>query len=227
MRALATLLCLCGTTMIGCAPPNVPSVQAGVDHPTDPSAVTLTPMRVIGDVATAAANSDDPASFVPAGATLVDSVVGDLTGRGRSDALIVFAPASSEQDRLGEGPARTVVLLTRDQRGRLQRAAENARLIPCARCGGVAGDPYGYARIDAGTVTVAVSGGSRERWFNDYVFRYAAEHGDWLLDRVIRGVTDTQTGIQKQVELTAADFGEMMFSQFDPRNLQAAVPTLD
>lgn len=227
MRVLATLLCLCGTTMIGCTPPNVPGVQADVEHPTDPSAVTRTPMRAVGDVATAAVTSDDPASFVPAGATLVDSVVGDLTGRGRSDALIVFAPESPEQDRLGEGPARTVVLLTRDQRGRLQRAAENARLIPCERCGGVAGDPYGYARIDAGTVTVAVSGGSRERWFSDYVFRYAAEHEDWLLDRVIRGVTDTQTGIRKQVELTAADFGEMRFSQFDPGNLQAGVPTLD
>ncbi|PBS11713.1 hypothetical protein CMZ82_13605 [Lysobacteraceae bacterium NML93-0792] len=180
----------------------------------------------MGEGATAAPNSFDPASFVPAGATLVDSVVGDLTGGGRSDALIVFAPASSEQDRLGEGPARTVVLLTRDQSGRLQRAAENARLIPCARCGGVAGDPYGDARIDAGTVTIAVSGGSRERWFSDYVFRYAAEQGDWLLDRVIRGVTDTQTGIQKQAELTAADFGEMPFSRFDPGSLQAA-PTLD
>lgn len=226
MRVLATLLCLCGTTMIGCTPPNVPGVQADVEHPTDPSAVTRTPMRAVGDVATAAVTSDDPASFVAAGATLVDSVVGDLTGRGRSDALIVFAPESPEQDRLGEGPARTVVLLTRDQRGRLQRAAENARLIPCARCGGVAGDPYAYARIDAGTVTVAVSGGSRERWFSDYVFRYAAEHGDWLLHRVIRGVTDTQTGIRKQVELTAADFGEMPFSRFDPGSLQAA-PTLD
>ena len=167
-----------------------------------------------------------PGARIAADARVVDSVVGDLTGGGRSDALIVFAPASSEQDRLGEGPARTVVLLTRDQSGRLQRAAENARLIPCARCGGVAGDPYGDARIDAGTVTIAVSGGSRERWFSDYVFRYAAEQGDWLLDRVIRGVTDTQTGIQKQAELTAADFGEMPFSRFDPGSLQAA-PTLD
>lgn len=226
MRVLATLLCLCGTAMIGCTPPNMPGVQTDVEHPTDPSAVTRTPTRAIGDVATAAMTSDDPASFVPAGATLVDSVLGDLTGGGRSDALIVFAPASSEQDRLGEGPARTVVLLARDQSGRLQRAAENARLIPCARCGGVAGDPYGDARIDAGTVTIAVSGGSRERWFSDYVFRYAAEQGDWLLDRVIRGVTDTQTGIQKQAELTAADFGEMPFSRFDPGSLQAA-PTLD
>ena len=227
MRALAMLLCLCGTPMIGCAPPDVPGVPAGVDPPANPPAVTRTPVHAIDDVTTAAANPDDPAAFVPAGATLVDSVVGDLTGRGRSDVLIVFAPSSSEQDRLGEGPGRTVVLLTRDQGGGLQRAAENARLVPCARCGGVAGDPYGYARIDAGTVTVAVSGGSRERWFSDYVFRYAAEHGDWLLDHVTRGVTDTQTGIRKQAELTAADFGEVTFSQFDPGNLQAAAPTLD
>ena len=195
MRAFAMLVCLCSLTLTGWGPRDMPAVPAGVDEAADPALVNGTRARSVVEVASAA--PDEPASFVPAGATLVDTIVGDLTGQGSSDALIVFAPQTSAQDRLGEGPARTVVLVTRNQRGRLQRAAENARLVPCARCGGVAGDPYGYARIDAGTVTVAVSGGSRERWFSDYIFRYAAEHGDWLLERVVRGVTDTQTGVQK------------------------------
>ncbi|MCD9004850.1 hypothetical protein LDO31_01100 [Luteimonas sp. XNQY3] len=169
---------------------------------------------------------DDPAAFVPGGATRVDTVRGDLTGRGTSDALIVFSPATPERQPLGDGPARTVVLLTRDASGRLQNAAENARIVPCERCGGIAGDPYAYARIEAGDVTLAVAGGSRERWFHDYVFRYAPERATWQLEQVVRGVTDTQTGLQKQTELTAADFGDIGFADFDPATLPPA-PALD
>lgn len=226
MRTFATLACLCGLIVTGCGPRNASFAQPGVGDAKDTSAVTRASMSTVDEVASAAPAPEDLILFVPAGATLVDSVQGDLTGHGSSDALIVFASASSGRERLGEGPARTIVLMKRDARGRLQQAAENARIVPCARCGGIAGDPYGYARIEGGTFTVAVSGGSRERWFSDYVFRYAAEHGTWQLDRVVRGVTDTQTGVQKHAELTAVDLGQVEFSQFDPETLPAA-PALD
>jgi len=170
--------------------------------------------------------ADDPSAFLPAGATLVDTVYGDLTGRGTADALIVFASGATETDRLGVGTARTVVLLTRDASGRLQNAAENARIVPCERCGGIAGDPYAYARIEAGAVTLAVAGGSRERWFHDYVFRYAPERGTWQLERVVRGISDRQTDLQTQTELTAADLGVVGFADFDPASLSPA-PVLD
>ena len=176
--------------------------------------------------ATGRSATDDPAAFAPVGATLVDTVHGDLTGRGTSDALVVFSPAGTGPQSLGDGSARTVILLVRDASGRLQKAAENARIVPCERCGGIAGDPYAYARIAAGTVALAVAGGSRERWFNDYVFRYAPARATWQLDQVIRGVTDTQTGQQKQEELTAADFGDIGFADFDPAALPAA-PAFD
>ncbi|MDR6989990.1 hypothetical protein [Luteimonas sp. 3794] len=170
--------------------------------------------------------SDDPSAFAPEGATLVDTLRGDLTGRGTSDALIVFSPATTEAQPLGRGQARTVVLLRRDAAGTLQKVAENARIVPCERCGGIAGDPYAYARIEAGTVTLAVAGGSRERWFSDYVFRYAPERATWQLDQVVRGVTDTQTGLQKQTELLVEDFGDIGFADFDPAALPPA-PALD
>ena len=170
--------------------------------------------------------ADDPSAFVPAGATLVDTVLGDLTGLGTADALIVFTPGATEHGRLGDGPWRTVALLTRDASGRLQNAAENALIVPCERCGGIAGDPYAYARIESGFVTLAVSGGSRERWFHDYMFRYAPERRIWQLERVVRGVSDSQTNVQTQIELTAADFGDIGFADFDPASLPPA-PALD
>lgn len=176
-------------------------------------------------LATASA-ADDPSAFVPAGATLVDTVLGDLTGLGTADALIVFTPGASEQGRLGDGPSRTVALLTRNASGRLRNAAENAIIVPCERCGGIAGDPYAYARVESGFVTLAISGGSRQRWFHDYVFRYAPESGTWQLERVVRGVSDSQTDEQLQVELIAADFGGIAFADFDPASLPPP-PALD
>lgn len=169
---------------------------------------------------------DGPAAFVPEGAILLDTVRGDLTGRGKADALIVFSPATTDGQSLGDGQARTVVLLARDASGNLQNVAENARIVPCERCGGMAGDPYAYALIEAGTVTLAMAGGSRQRWFHDYIFRYAPERATWQLAKVVRGVTDTQTELQKQAELTTADFGDIDFADFDPASLPPA-PALD
>lgn len=168
-----------------------------------------------------ATRADDVAAFVPANTTVLDTVHGDLTGDGVHDTLLVLTPDQAGPAALGEGPARTVMLLVRDAAGSLRKAAENSRLIPCARCGGLAGDPYAYARIDAGAVTVSVSGGSRERWFDDYVFRFTPQTNSWRLERVLRGVTDTATGMQKRVELSEADFGDVDFAEFDPETLPA------
>lgn len=212
---------LSSVLLVGCGAQEGPvATQAAEDDATSADA-PRTHATATHEASQTAATSgaDDPAAFVPEGATLVDTVRGDLTGRGTADALIVFSPAATGQQPLGDGPVRTVVLMTRDASGRLQNAAENARIVPCARCGGIAGDPYAYARIEAGTVTLAVAGGSRERWFHDYVFRYAPERATWQLEQVVRGVTDTQTGLQKQTELTAADFGDIGFADFDPATL--------
>lgn len=164
------------------------------------------------------------AAFVPAGAKILDSQQGDLDGRDGNDMLLVIDPARTGQEKLGEGEPRTVMLLTRNDAGTLQKAAENARIIPCARCGGLAGDPYAYARIEKGTFTVSTSGGSRERWANDFTFRYAAERQTWLLHKVLREVTDTATEQHKSLELSADDFGTITFEEFDPGVLPEVGP---
>ncbi|MEF3082052.1 hypothetical protein V3391_07465 [Luteimonas sp. SMYT11W] len=216
---------LCSALLLGCVAQEEPvAIPSGPDIATTADASQMPashepPTATPPDV-------DDPAAFVPQGATLVDTVQGDLTARGSADALIVFSPASTDGRALGDGPARTVVLLARDATGTLQNVAENARIVPCARCGGMAGDPYAGARIEAGTVTLAVAGGSRQRWFHDYVFRYAPERATWRLTNVARGVTDTQTDLQTHEALTAADFGDIDFADFDPARLPPA-PVLD
>ncbi len=164
------------------------------------------------------------AAFVPTGMETVDTVRGDLTGAGHSDALLVVSPPSSANDKLGQGAPRTVILLTQDEGGELHKAAENTHIVPCANCGGMAGDPYAFSRIEKGQFTLSISGGSRERWADDFTFRYAPDSKTWLLDKVVRELTDTQSEQHKQLELTAKDFGQVAFADFDPAKLPNVAP---
>lgn len=156
-------------------------------------------------------------AHIPSGSKLLDSKIADLDGDGRPDALLVLDQGTGNE-KLGEGAPRTLVLLVRDASGQLQAVGQNSKLIPCETCGGVSGDPYGYVRAEANRFTVAVGGGSRERWSDDYTFVRA--DGVWYADKVLRVVTDTETDAEKQKEFTATDFGKVRFEDFDPASLE-------
>lgn len=161
-------------------------------------------------------------SFIPAGSKALETIRGDLTGAGRSDALVVISPSSTGAEKLGEGQPRTVLLLTQTADGAMQKASENSKIVPCARCGGLAGDPYAFSRIQTGQFTISISGGSRERWADDFTFKYSADKQTWLLDKVVRDLSDTETEQHNTLELTAKDFGTVAFQEFDPSTLKKA-----
>ncbi|TCV97219.1 uncharacterized protein YecT (DUF1311 family) [Luteibacter rhizovicinus] len=162
---------------------------------------------------------DDLKAFATGGAKILDSQTGDLNGDGRADAVLVLDPPDNGNEKLGEGPARDVVLLVRDASGQLQKFAHNNRIVPCASCGGVAGDPFGYTRLEPGQFTVVNGGGGREHWADEYTFKYSAEKKDWLVAKVVRRVEDRETGKKKQLELTAKELGTVTFKDFDPSHL--------
>ncbi|MEW9625584.1 hypothetical protein [Rhodanobacter geophilus] len=161
---------------------------------------------------------DDLKAFV-GNNRLLDSKTGDLDDSGRPGALLVLDPLAEGFGKLGEGPSRTVLLLVRNASGQLEKAAQNAKMVPCAQCGGIAGDPYSYAQVSKGQFTVVTEGGSREHWSNEYTFAYAPTQKDWQLHEVKREVTDQETGKHKALDLTPKDFGTMRFQDFDPATL--------
>lgn len=160
--------------------------------------------------------------FVEPGLTILTSQVGDLNADGAQDVVLVLNRAGSGDEKLGEGAFRSVVLLVRDASGQLQKARQNDKIVPCARCGGVAGDPFGYVRVEQGAFTALNEGGSRERWSSEYTFRYSADNKDWLLDKVTRTVSDTISGQDRQTALEKNDLGSITFEDFDPSKLPAA-----
>lgn len=162
---------------------------------------------------------DDLTAFATDGTKILESVKGDLTGDGRTDVLLVLDPPLRGTGKLGEGPGRTVALLVRNEAGQLYKATDNSRIVPCATCGGIAGDPYAYSRVGESQFTVVVGGGSRERWTDEYTFTYVGAKKDWFVSSVSRKVIDTDADREKQVHLTTKELGTVSFADFDPGKL--------
>ncbi len=164
---------------------------------------------------------DDLNAFATDGKTLLASKTGDLNGDGRPDAILVLDPATAGKP--DERASRTVLLLVRDAGGRLQKAGQNDRIVPCAKCGGIAGDPFGYVRIDKDGFTVLIEGGSRQRWSSEYKFEYAAASSDWRLQKVERTAYDQISQESVSKTFTSKDFGQVAFADFDPSTIPEVV----
>lgn len=155
------------------------------------------------------------ASFVGAGRKVVAYQVGFLGESTNPGVLLVLdrAPAVDKE------ASRSVILAAPDGQGQLQSIAENDKLVPCAACAGLRGDPWGFARIADGRFFLTVEGGARDRWSSVYVFAYEPAQEGWYLSEVRRAVSDTANGRGKQQRLTAKDFGAIRFEAFDPAKL--------
>jgi len=162
---------------------------------------------------------DDFRIFATDGAKLLDYKTGDLNGDGKPDALLVIDPLVTGNEQLGKGPPRNVLLLIRDTANRLQKVAQNDKIVPCAQCGGIVGDPYSYTQIANNSFTLVTEGGSREHWSNEYTFIYSPEQKDWLLHEVKREVTDQESSKKRQLDMTSKDLGVVTFKDFNPSTL--------
>lgn len=165
---------------------------------------------------TAGKNESDLSDFLDAGSSILAVQHGDLNADGRSDVVLVVDHVTTGDDTLGEVSPRTMLLLLRAQDHGLRIAGRNDKLVPCARCGGMFGDPFGYIGIDDAEFTVVTEGGSREHWSNEYVFAYDKSGKIWLLNRVTRRISDSITDQERTLTLTPREFGEISYDRFDP-----------
>ena len=204
-------LVVCCLSLAACraGSPEGPATQTVTEVASKVEVRADTPIQQKGDV------KDDLGVFATGGANILASETGDLTGDGRSDAVLVLDPPASGSAP-GELEYRTVALLIRDDQGQLQKVSQNDKLIPCATCGGAAGDPFGYARIKNGELTLVTEGGSRERWSSEYVFKYVAAQNDLVLEKVDRSAFDQISQQSVSRTFTQKDFGNVAFSKFNP-----------
>ena len=117
---------------------------------------------------------------------------------------------------------RRVSLLARQADGRMQELVHNDRLVPCASCGGLAGDPYAYSRFDEHGLDIVTAGGSRERWSSHSRWHPSSDGQRWQLEWLLREVVDTQSEQQAQQKLDQKELGKISLADFDPQDLPPA-----
>lgn len=207
--SLAWVACFSAASLA--AQPNIVPVQTAGSAPTSDSPQ--------GPGSVQPLTKNDLKGLTADGSNLLDAQIGDLTGQGNAAALVVLERPASNDPSAREGPSRTLLLVARDGQGQLRTLAQNDKIVPCARCGGAAGDPYSYSRVAPGRFTVVTEGGSREHWWNEFHFKYAPEINGWVLHEAVRGVSDTITGRKKQINLSSQTLGIIKLDGFDPSSL--------
>ncbi|MCS6991670.1 MAG: hypothetical protein NZL95_07390 [Chitinophagales bacterium] len=171
-----------------------------------------------GNVLTHNEIADWLAPFAAENYSVLDSVRGDLNNDGLSDLLVVLR--RNGEDTLSnviEHPEkRPLLLLLRQQDGRLHLAARNDHVVYCYDCGGVLGDPYGSIAISGDSFTVEQYGGSAWRWSRTLTFRYFEQEENWFLWRDLTGFYHTSDPQDIDLTLrTEQDFGKIKFAEFD------------
>jgi hypothetical protein len=171
-------------------------------------------------VAGTAGPGDEPPAellpFVPKGYQVLDFAVGDLDRDGRADAVLVLKKPDENEPKDGEDVPRPLLLLVRQADGRLKQARRNDRLVYCATCGGMMGDPYQGIEVAPGRFTVTHYGGSAWRWSAVYSFAYDAAKKDWFLDREESGsfhASDPAEGTN--LTITRTELGDVPIGSFD------------
>jgi hypothetical protein len=155
-------------------------------------------------------------ALLPAGAALGLVTRGDLDADGDDDALVVYAPASANDDT-----PRALQVLLRDAGGRLHASSTSPKAILCRRCGGMMGDPLQAIRIGRGEFTLRFEGGSRELWSSEFRFEPARAAGGWRLAGIVFSGFDRADGTSGEQRQGAVDFGDVPLEAFDPQAFAA------
>ncbi|NGZ77676.1 hypothetical protein [Saccharibacillus alkalitolerans] len=100
---------------------------------------------------------------------------GDLNKDGIPDLALVIQQDGEE----GEAMPRRLLLAFGEKGGGYRLSAIADHVVLSADEGGVWGDPFHGVTVEQGAVVIRHEGGSNDRWYNTYRFRY--QGGDWKL----------------------------------------------
>lgn len=161
---------------------------------------------------------DDLKPFATGGRTILESRVGDIRGDGSEGVVLVLDPPVAGAPKLGEGPAREVMLLVRDDHGRLHKVASNSAsfLVPAVVAYRATRTDIHVSSEDTSPSSLAVAAASTGRMNSPSPTRPIATIGS---SPAPCAAWNRDTGQQKQLDLPAKDIGKIAFEDFDPAKL--------
>ena len=159
------------------------------------------------------------APFVLPDTRAMCAAAADLNGDGLRDYVLVLEMVSPhENDPAKAEGERPLLVVVRQPGGALRVAARNDRVVYCAACGGMFGDPFEGVEARDRTFTVYHYGGSAWRWRMDYTFRFVPSAGTWRLSKVLE-LSYHSSAPEKMQETTfhaPDDFGDIDLADFHP-----------
>ncbi|KRF07108.1 hypothetical protein ASG89_17290 [Paenibacillus sp. Soil766] len=134
-----------------------------------------------------------------------EMVEGDLNKDGIQDVAMVIEQLSNKD----QAPKRALVIGFGNSDNTYTRSIIADKAILKADEGGIWGDPLAGINIDRGTVVISFYGGSNDRWYGKYRFRFQDE--DWYLigatvGSYFSGTMTETTGDEEDYNLLTGDY---------------------
>jgi hypothetical protein len=113
--------------------------------------------------------------FIKPGYLILDQADGDLNNDGLIDKILILR----EKREITLEEQRPVLILIKQNNGRLKLVAENDNLVLSAGDGGIHGDPYHGITIKNNRFSIEHFGGSGWRWNQVITFKFYQEKHSW------------------------------------------------
>lgn len=163
--------------------------------------------------------------FVLQGTRVLALESADLKGDGRRDYVLVLERQKAKPDGPDiESGQRPLLILARDGSGALKAVKRNDRIVLCATCGGMMGDPFAGIKAGPKTFSVLHYGGSAWRWSTEFKFNYSRIDDTWQLVRAEENefhAADPEHTTKTKVFKPPRDYGKVDVGDFDPEHYKA------
>ncbi|UKS26601.1 hypothetical protein LOZ80_34660 [Paenibacillus sp. HWE-109] len=162
-------------------------------------------------------------NLIPDGWTILEKskgqpvkVTGDLNKDGVDDVAVVIEEEKSKQN---EVPPRALLIAFGNGNNQFSLSIIADKAILKADKGGVCGDPLDGISIDRGSLLISFYGGSNDRWYAKYRFRF--QDNDWYLIGATLGSYNTGKTTQENADeedhnLLTGDFSIRETDEHDP-----------
>jgi hypothetical protein len=155
--------------------------------------------------------------FVEEGMAAIALESADLNGDGTKDFILVTEKSKSHPTDDDTDDSRLMLIIVRDQSGKLTLAVRNEKVVYCRSCGGTFGDPFDGIQANRKSFVVYNYGGSWQRWGDYYQFNYSRRDQTWQLVLVQKINYDSHNPEKVHTKiLTPKKFGKIGITDFDP-----------
>ncbi|MGB0895697.1 MAG: hypothetical protein ACPGU9_06265 [Flavobacteriaceae bacterium] len=157
-------------------------------------------------------------AFVASDEYLVTYDTGDFNGDKQTDAIVVVAQLDeiSQYKKDETRSKRKVLILQRNDDGKLEKTLENEDIVYCYKCDSPYGSPLTSVVFSGNTFAIEHEAGKANRWTRIITFEFDREQELWLLLKDASSVYNIMNskGFQSEVK-TKDDFGFIYFENYD------------